>query len=67
MVLNDVILRVGFEFTLTVIDLRLICSTSEDYANPIEPSSEGGAKIARSILTSVKPDSQQLAKVVGAA
>jgi hypothetical protein len=66
MVLNDVILRVGFELGLTVIDLRLICSSNEDYANPIEPSSKGGAKIARSILTSVKQDRQQLAKVVTA-
>ena len=66
MVLNDVILRVGFELGLTVIDLRLICSSSEDYANPIEPSSKGGAKIARSILTSVKQDGQRLAKVVAA-
>jgi hypothetical protein len=50
MVFNDVILRVGIEFGLTVIDLRFVCSEPEDYANPIEPSSIGGAKIARSIV-----------------
>jgi hypothetical protein len=50
MMFNDVILRVGIEFGLTVIDLRLVCSSAEDYANPIEPSSVGGAKIAKSIV-----------------
>ena len=48
-IFNDVILRTGFEFGLTVIDLRFVCSLPEDYANPIEPSSKGGAKIAQSI------------------
>lgn len=46
---NDVILRVAFESSLRVIDLRLVCRDPEDYANPIEPSSTGGAKIARAI------------------
>jgi hypothetical protein len=50
MVFNDVILRVGIEFGLTMIDLRLVCSSAEDYANSIEPSSIGGAKIAESIV-----------------
>lgn len=51
MVFNDVILRVGIEFGLTIIDLRFVCSSHDDYANPIEPSSIGGAKIARCIVT----------------
>jgi hypothetical protein len=46
---NDAILRVAFEHALAVIDLRFVCSAPEDYANPIEPSSEGGAKIAMAI------------------
>jgi hypothetical protein len=50
-VFNDAILRVAFERALTVIDLRLVCNESADYANPIEPSSHGGAKIARAIRT----------------
>jgi hypothetical protein len=50
MLFNDAILRVGIEFGLTMIDLRLVCSSAEDYANPIEPSSVGGAKIAKSIV-----------------
>lgn len=48
-VFNDAILRVAFERALTVIDLRLVCNEAADYANPIEPSSVGGAKIARVI------------------
>jgi hypothetical protein len=50
MVFNDVILRVAIEIRLTVIDLRFVCCAAEDYANPIEPSSIGGAKIARAIV-----------------
>jgi hypothetical protein len=38
MMFNDVILRVGFERALSIIDLRFVCSEKADYANPIEPS-----------------------------
>ncbi|HEX2188329.1 MAG TPA: SGNH/GDSL hydrolase family protein [Longimicrobiaceae bacterium] len=48
-VFNDAILRVAFEAGLPVLDLRLVCDEDADYANPIEPSSHGGAKIARAI------------------
>jgi hypothetical protein len=47
---NDVILRVAFDSRLPVIDLRLVCTEPADYANPIEPSSRGGEKIARAII-----------------
>ena len=50
---NDVILRTSLEHALTVIDLRQICMHPEDYANPIEPSSIGGAKIADAIVDAV--------------
>lgn len=50
---NDVILRVAFEAQLQVIDLRLVCTEPADYANPIEPSSHGGAKIARAIMATL--------------
>jgi hypothetical protein len=53
MVFNDVILRVGIESRLPIIDLRFVCSSPSDYANPIEPSSAGGAKIARTIVNLV--------------
>jgi lysophospholipase L1-like esterase len=48
---NDVILREAFRAGLPVIDLRLICTDRDDYAqsSPIEPSTVGGAKIARAI------------------
>jgi hypothetical protein len=49
-VFNDVILRVAFQHGLPVIDLRAVCAEPDDYANPIEPSSVGGAKIARAIV-----------------
>jgi hypothetical protein len=46
---NDVISRAAFSAGLSLIDLRLICSEDEDYANPIEPSARGGEKIAAAI------------------
>jgi hypothetical protein len=46
---NDVITRAAFSRGLPLIDLRLICSEPGDYANPIEPSEQGGAKIAAAI------------------
>jgi hypothetical protein len=52
-VFNDVILNVAIEKSLPVIDLRSICSDPQDYANPIEPSSIGGDKIAQVIVAQV--------------
>jgi lysophospholipase L1-like esterase len=46
---NDVITRAAFLRHLPLIDLRLICAEPADYANPIEPSEQGGAKIASAI------------------
>jgi hypothetical protein len=46
---NDVITRTAFASGAALIDLRLICDADEDYANPIEPSVRGGAKIASAI------------------
>ena len=54
MTFNDVILRVAFERRLGVIDLRLVCAEAEDYANPIEPSGQGGRKIARAIARAIE-------------
>ena len=51
---NDVILRVAIERGVPVLDLRLICTTGQDYANAIEPSVEGGAKIAEAVLDLVQ-------------
>ena len=52
-VFNDAIIRVAIENSLSVIDLRSVCVNAEDYANPIEPSSVGGAKIAQVIVSLV--------------
>ncbi len=52
-VFNDVIIRVATETGLRIIDLRHICNTQADYANPIEPSVIGGAKIAQAIVQAV--------------
>ncbi|MBX5463260.1 MAG: SGNH/GDSL hydrolase family protein [Steroidobacteraceae bacterium] len=49
MLFNDAILRVACEHALPVLDLRLICTEPADYANPIEPSGQGGRKIALGI------------------
>jgi hypothetical protein len=48
--LNDRITREAFARGHTLIDLRLICDRDEDFANAIEPSAHGGAKIARAIM-----------------
>jgi GDSL-like Lipase/Acylhydrolase family len=52
-VFNDVITRAAFTRGLPVIDLRLIIDADSDYANDIEPSVTGGAKIAKIIATLV--------------
>ena len=52
-IFNDVISRAAFSRRLPLIDLRLICTDDEDYANPIEPSAQGGAKIASAIAALV--------------
>jgi hypothetical protein len=49
-VFNDAITRAAFARRLALIDLRLICANDEDFANPIEPSVQGGEKIARAIM-----------------
>lgn len=48
-VFNDVITRAAFSRGLPLIDLRLVCSEPEDYANPIEPSVRGGEKISEAL------------------
>jgi hypothetical protein len=64
-VFNDVILRVGIELGVTIIDLRLVCNSPEDYANPIEPSSYGGEKIARCIVAFLNGTAGHAARVIG--
>jgi lysophospholipase L1-like esterase len=53
-VFNDCIVRAAFARGLPLLDLRLICTEEGDYANPIEPSAQGGEKIARAIAEFVE-------------
>jgi lysophospholipase L1-like esterase len=48
-VFNDCITREVFARGLPLLDLRLICNDDGDFANPIEPSVQGGAKMASAI------------------
>lgn len=64
---NDAIIRIGVERGLTIIDLRLICSAPADYANPIEPSSAGGEKIAKAIIRAATGNGgwERSARIIG--
>ncbi|MES2739518.1 MAG: SGNH/GDSL hydrolase family protein [Pseudomonadota bacterium] len=64
---DDAILRTAAECKLKVIELRLICTRPEDYANTIEPSSIGAGKIARAIAAAVTaaPDGKNACFVSG--
>ncbi|HEX8465505.1 MAG TPA: SGNH/GDSL hydrolase family protein [Abditibacterium sp.] len=46
---NDAIIRNAANRGLPILDLRRICTEFGDYANDIEPSSQGALKIARTI------------------
>ncbi|CAA9533587.1 MAG: hypothetical protein AVDCRST_MAG91-3184 [uncultured Sphingomonadaceae bacterium] len=63
-VFNDAITRTAFARRLPLIDLRLICDEPGGYANPIEPSVQGGAKIADAIAQAVSLDAWGIRSVV---
>ena len=65
-VFNDAIVRTACSHGLDVIDLRAVCDHPQDYANPIEPSSIGGAKIARAIARVVTGAATPAARLFGA-
>ncbi|MEM1385322.1 MAG: SGNH/GDSL hydrolase family protein [Pseudomonadota bacterium] len=46
---NDVIQAEALARGFDILDLRRIFTGSADYANPIEPSAHGGAKLARAV------------------
>ena len=48
-IFNDVITREAFTRGLPLLDLRLIRAEDADYTNPIEPSVQGGGKIAAAV------------------
>jgi hypothetical protein len=53
-VFNDVITREAAIRQIPLIDLRVIFSSTADYANPIEPSVIGGKKIASAVAALVQ-------------
>jgi hypothetical protein len=55
-VINDAIIREAARVGVPIIDLRFVCDEDEDFANPIEPSSHGGWKIAGTIVALVTRD-----------
>jgi lysophospholipase L1-like esterase len=67
-IFNDIITRAAFSAGLPLIDLRLICNEDNDYANPIEPSAKGGAKMAAAIsrlITGSGEDQPQSVVIAG--
>lgn len=50
---NDVIWRTAQHFGVHVIELRHVCTEPTDFANPLEPSVIGGAKVASAIAVAV--------------
>jgi hypothetical protein len=62
-VVNDVITRQAFSRRFTLIDLRVILADDADFSNPIEPSAQGGMKLARAIhhFASAQPPSRHIA------
>jgi hypothetical protein len=51
---NDVILTEAVSRHLPVIDLRRVCDSPVCFANPIEPSHEGGKRIANAICAKLQ-------------
>jgi len=49
-ILNDVILDAAMTYQLPVVHLERLFNNPSDYANPIEPSAQGGQKIATTIV-----------------
>ena len=64
---NDVIVEECGKRQLPILDIRRIFTGDEDYANPIEPSVEGGRKLAAAIanlLFDSDPGKQDSIKLV---
>ena len=48
-IFNDIVYKTAKKYGAEVLELRDIFVSSEDYANPIEPSHIGGGKLAKAI------------------
>lgn len=46
---NDAILQAALDHRLPVIDLRRVCTSRDDFTRQIEPSEQGGRKIAEAL------------------
>jgi len=55
-VFNDIVIAEAFKAQIPLIDLRLVCDEDGDFANPIEPSEQGGMKIATAIAELIRSD-----------
>ena len=51
---NDIVYKTAKKYNADVLELREIFISSDDYANPIEPSHIGGEKLAKSIVEWIK-------------
>ena len=51
---NDIVYKTAKKYKADVLELREIFISSDDYANPIEPSHTGGEKLAKSIVEWIK-------------
>ncbi len=58
---NDVIITEAVRNNISIIDLRMVCNESADYSevSPIEPSSQGGHKIAEIIAKVYRQSSKE--------
>jgi lysophospholipase L1-like esterase len=57
--LNDVITREAFARGHSLIDLRVLCDEDADFANPIEPSVQGGKKISAAVAAFLHAQPEQ--------
>jgi lysophospholipase L1-like esterase len=55
-IFNDAIYRQCLSFGVSIIEARMVYTSPEHYANPIEPSTLGAERISRAILEAVKDD-----------
>ena len=60
---NDVILQAALDHACPVIDLRRVCTESTDFTQQIEPTAQGGKKIADAIYQAHHYDSDFTAPV----
>jgi hypothetical protein len=52
-IINDSIIREAAIVGVPILDLRAVCGDDANFANPIEPSVQGGSKIAAAITSAV--------------